>query len=196
MRLFRKLYDWFLSWAEHPAGGYALALFAFFESSVFPFPPDILQMALSLSKPKRSFYFASLATVGAVLGAALGYAIGCFFYETVGVKIIDWSHTQSLFEKVGTYYKEGAFYYIFLAAFTPIPFKVFTLAAGVYHDLISLPMLLIASFIGRATRFFLVATLIYFYGTKVKTFIDRYFNFLTAAFGILLVGAFLLVKFL
>lgn len=194
MKSLRKLYDWVLSWAHRPAGVWALALIAFFESSIFPLPPDILQMALCLSKPKRSFYFALLGTVGSVAGAALGYAIGYFLYETVGGKIIGMYHLQTTFEKVGGYYREGAFYYIFLAAFTPIPFKVFTITAGVYHAYITLPMLLFASFVGRASRFFLVGALIYFYGAKIKEFIDRYFNWLTLVFGLLLVGGFFLLK--
>lgn len=191
----RKLYDWVLSWAHHPAGTWALFGISFAESSFFPIPPDVLQIALGLSKPKRSFWYASVNTVGSVLGCLLGYAIGLFLYESVGKGIIDFYHLQSTFETVGGYYRDQAFLWIFIAAFTPIPYKVFTIAAGVYHNYVPLWILIGASIVGRAGRFFLVGTLIYFLGPKVKEFIDRYFNWLTLIFGILLVGGLLAVKY-
>lgn len=189
------MYDWVLSWAHHPAGTYILAVVAFVESSFFPVPPDVLQMAMALSRPPRAFWYALVGTVFSVLGGLFGYAIGYFFYETFGKGIIDFYHLQATFETVGGYYQAGAFFWIFLAAFTPIPYKVFTIAAGVYHNFVPLEVLFIASIVGRGGRFFLTATLIYFFGSKVKAFIDKYFNWLTVAFGILAIAGFLAVKF-
>lgn len=192
----RRLYDWVLSWAHHPAGTWALFVLAVAESSFFPVPPDVLQIALGLEKPKRSFWYATVSSVGSVLGGILGYFIGLFLYESIGKEIIDFYHLQATFEKVGGYYQAQAFWWIFVAAFTPIPFKVFTIAAGVYHAYVPLSILVVASAVGRPARFFLVAALIYFFGPRIKTFIDRYFNWLTVAFTALLVGGFLLAKYL
>lgn len=194
-RPLRKLYDWVLSWAHHPAGTWVLGGIAFAESSFFPIPPDVLQIALGLSKPKRSFFYALISSIFSVLGAIAGYFIGFFLYESLGTRIINFYQLQTVYEQVGHYYQDQAFLWIFLAAFTPIPFKVFTIAAGVYHDFVPLPILIFASAIGRPLRFFSVAALIYFFGEKVKTFIDRYFNWLTLVFGVLLVGGFFLIKY-
>lgn len=191
----RKLYEWVLSWANHPGGTWALFGIAFAESSFFPIPPDVLQIALGLSKPKRSFWYALVSSVGSVLGGVAGYFIGYFFYESVGKAIIDLYHLQATFEKVGTYYQAQAFIWIFIAAFTPVPYKVFTIAAGVYHSFVPLSVLVLASAVGRPARFFLVGTLIYFFGPKIKAFIDRYFNLLTLLFGFLVVLGFLAIKY-
>lgn len=196
MKLLRRLYDWVLSWAHHPAGTWALAGISFAESSFFPIPPDVLQIALGLSRPKRSFWYAFVSSVGSVTGGIFGYFIGYFLYETAGRAIIHFYHLEATFELVGGYYQAQAFWWIFVAAFTPIPYKVFTIAAGVYHNFVPLPVLFFASAIGRPARFFLVGSLIYFFGPKIKNFIDRYFNWLTVAFAVLLVGGFLLIKYL
>ncbi|MBI4125702.1 MAG: DedA family protein [Deltaproteobacteria bacterium] len=192
----RKLYDWVLSWAHHPGGTWALFGIAVAESSFFPVPPDVLQIALGMERPQRSFWYALVSSIGSVLGGILGYAIGLFLYESIGKTIIEFYHLEAAFEKVGLYYQAQAFIWIFIAAFTPIPYKVFTIAAGVYHAFVPLPVLILASAIGRPARFFLVGTLIYFFGPKIKDFIDRYFNLLTLLFGLLLVAGFLLVKYL
>lgn len=192
----RRLYNWVLSWANHPAGTWGLFGVAVMESSFFPVPPDVLQMALGLGRPKRSFWYALVSSAGSVLGGILGYFIGYFLYESVGRDIIRFYHLQAAFEKVGDYYQAQAFWWIFAAAFTPIPYKVFTIAAGVYHNFVPLPVLILASAIGRSARFFLVGALIYFFGPKIKDFIDRYFNGLTLLFTLLLVGGFLLAKYL
>lgn len=192
----RRLYDWVLGWAHHPAGTWALFGIAFAESSFFPIPPDVLQIALGLERPKRSFWYAFVSSVASVLGGIAGYFIGYFLYESVGKGIIEFYHLQATFEKVGAYYQAQAFIWIFIAAFTPVPYKVFTIAAGVYHAFVPLPVLIIASAIGRPARFFLVGTLIYFFGPKIKEFIDRYFNLLTFLFGFLVVIGFLTIKYL
>lgn len=190
--LIRKLYDWVLSWAHKKYSTLALFLLAFAESSFFPVPPDVLQMALSVSKPKKSFFYAFIASVGSVLGGVAGYFIGLFLFDTIGSLIINGLGYQSQFASVGVLYKSYAFLAIFTAAFTPIPYKVFTIAAGVWH--VGLGTLIIASILGRSARFFLVGSLIYFYGPKIKNFIDKYFNILTIVFLLLLIGGFVLLK--
>lgn len=171
------LYRWVLHWAQTPYGTAALAVVAFVESSFFPIPPDILLIALAVSAPKRSFWYASVCTVGSVVGGVFGWAIGHFLYEQVGIHIIQSLHYEHYFELVGSYYTQNAFFYIFVAAFTPIPYKVFTIAAGVFE--IPLWTLIAASLLGRAGRFFLVGGLIYLFGERVRAFIEKYLNLLT-----------------
>lgn len=192
--LLRKLYDWVLSWAHKKYSSAALFVLAFSESSFFPVPPDVLQIALSVSKPKKSFYYALIASVGSVLGGILGYFIGLFLFDTIGSFIINTLGYQAQFDAVGDLYKSYAFLAILVSAFTPIPYKVFTIAAGFWQ--VGLLPLIAASAIGRSARFFIVATLIYFFGPKIKEFIDKYFNILTIIFIILLLGGFLIIKYL
>ncbi|MBI2523371.1 DedA family protein [Candidatus Woesearchaeota archaeon] len=190
----RKLYEWVLSWAHKKYSPFALFILAFTESSFFPIPPDVLQMALSVSKPKKSFFFALISSIGSVLGGIFGYFIGFFLFDSVGKLIIDALGYQSQFDAVGNLYKSYAFLAILTAAFTPIPYKVFTIAAGFWQ--VGLFPLITASIIGRSARFFLVATLFYFFGPKIKEFIDKYFNWLTIIFIVLLIGGFIAIKYL
>jgi len=192
--LLRRLYDWVLSWAETKYGTLALGLNAFAESSFFPIPPDVLQIALSVGKPKKSFWYALIASIFSVVGGVFGYLIGYFLFESVGKLIINALGYWEYFEIVGKWYASNAFLAILGAAFTPIPYKVFTIAAGFWK--ISLLVMLVASVIGRPLRFFIVATLIYFFGAKVKVFIDKYFNWLSLLFFVLLVLGFVVIKYL
>ncbi|MFA6269413.1 MAG: YqaA family protein [archaeon] len=189
----RKLYDWTLSWAETKYGALALFVLAFAESSFFPIPPDILLIALCVSIQKKSFKYAAICTIGSVLGGLFGYFIGYSFYEYIGVFIIQTLNYQQYFSLVGQMYVDNAFFAILAAALTPIPYKVFTIAAGVWH--IDLVTLITASILGRGFRFFLVAGLIFYFGKKIKTFIDKYFNILITVGFLLLIGGFLILKY-
>jgi membrane protein YqaA with SNARE-associated domain len=202
----RRLYDWTLHWAHTKYAVPALALLAFAEASFFPIPPDVLLMAMALGKPKRSLWFASVCTAGSVLGAILGWYVGVGLWEALGVFAEcpqfeggAWmftyvpSFTCHNFEKVQGLYQDNAWMALFTAAFTPIPFKVFTIAAGVFK--VALPTLLAASAVGRGMRFFLVAGMIYWFGPQVRTFIERRFELLTLVFTALLVGGFVLIKY-
>lgn len=192
--LLKRLYNWVLSWAESKYSTLALAILAFAESSFFPVPPDVLQIALSLSKPKKSFWYAFVSGLFSVLGGILGYFIGLFLYESVGKLIIEGLGYQQAFLQVGEMYKNNAFLAILAAAFTPIPYKVFTIAAGVWK--VGLFPLITASLVGRFARFFIVATLIYIFGERVKTFIDKYFNWLSLALFALILLGYLAIKYL
>jgi len=192
--ILRKLYDWVLSWAHKKYSSLALFILAFSESSFFPIPPDILQIALSVSKPKKSFFYALVSSIGSVLGGIFGYFIGFFLFDSIGRFIIEALGYQAQFNFVGDLYKSYAFLAILTAAFTPIPYKVFTIAAGFWQ--VGLLPLITASIIGRSARFFLVAFLFYFFGPKIKEFIDRYFNLLTIIFLVLLIGGFVAIKYL
>ena len=190
----RRMYDWVLHWAETPYGSPALFLIAFAESSFFPIPPDILLIALTLGLPRKAWRYAAICSLGSLAGAVFGYFIGFAAWESLKGFFIPYLFSQEAFDRVGLLYQDNAFMAIFLAAFTPIPYKVFTIAAGVWHEHVSLWMLLSASAIGRPMRFFLVAGLLYFFGPPMKRFIDRYFDWLALAFGVLLVGGFVVVK--
>jgi len=189
----RRLYDWVLHWADTPYGLQALALLALVESSVFPIPPDPLLIALCLGAASRALRFATVATAASVLGGMLGYGIGAvvwgsasgFFFEYVpGV-------TPEAFSTVQGLYDRWDFWAIVLAGLTPIPYKVFTISAGVFA--INFPVFVLASTQSRGLRFFVMAGLIYRYGESIRLFIDRYFNLLAWIFGLLLVLGFVLV---
>ena len=192
----RRLYDWVLHWAETPYGVAALFVLALAESSFFPIPPDPLLIALCLGAASKSLRFALIATSASVLGGIIGYGIGAgawdlaepWFYQYVpGV-------SPEAFEQVQALYDRWDFWAIFFAGLTPIPYKVFTLSAGVFS--INFGIFVIASVLSRSIRFFLLAGLIFKFGKPIASFIDRYFNLLARIFGILLLGGFLVIELL
>ncbi len=192
--LLRRLYDWVLSWADTPYGVPALVGLAFAESSFFPIPPDVLLIALALAAPTRAFRFAAWCTLGSVLGGLFGYYIGYGLWTTFEPLLINRLITEENFAAVTEKYREHGGVSVFAAAFTPIPYKVFTVAAGVSQvDLVSFTG---ASVLGRGGRFMLVALVIRLTGERARELIDRYFNLVTIVGGALLIGGFLLVKFL
>ena len=193
-RTMYRLYRWTAHWSKTKYGQAALFLNAFAESSFFPIPPDVLLIAMTVSNRFRWWWYALIATVGSVIGAILGYYIGYAFFDAVGQPIVDLYHLEKYFETVQVRYSQNAFLALFTAAFTPIPFKVFTLAAGVFQ--ISIAELIFGSLLGRAGRFFAVALAIRIFGKQIEDKIERYFNILSILFIILLIGGFLAVRFL
>ena len=189
----RSLYDWVLHWAETPYGVPALLILSFAEASFFPIPPDLLLIALAVAIPKKSFKFALYCTVASVLGAMSGYTIGMYFFDAVGNRIIEFYGIQEQFEYVAQKYNENAFAAISIAGFTPIPYKVFTIAAGVFK--VDIFVLLFASILSRGARFFLLSALIYRFGPTIKVFIDKYFNMLAVSFVLLLGLGFALIQY-
>lgn len=198
----RRLYDWVLSWSESRWGTLALFILAFAESSFFPVPPDVLLIALCLGAPKKSFKYALVCIAGSVLGALGGYAIGYFLWQNAAgdyTTLANWFFDHNIFtregfDNVGGMFDKYNFWIIFTAGFTPIPYKLFTIAGGLFH--INLPMFVIASIVSRGLRFFVISGLIWKFGAPIKVFIDKYFNWLAVAFTVLLVGSFFLVKYL
>ncbi len=193
MRFLRKLYDWVLGWAYSPYSTPALFLLAFSESSFFPVPPDVLLIPLGLSKPKKSFYYATVSSIGSILGGAFGYLIGLFLMNSVGIPILKAYGLMEKYQYVSQLYNQYNALAVSVAGFTPLPYKLFTIAAGACR--INFPVFIIASALSRSARFFLVSALVYAFGERARAFIDRYFNWLALAFGILLVGGFLVIKF-
>jgi len=197
----RKLYDWVLSWADTPYGSIALFLLAFSEASFFPIPPDVLLIALVLGSRSNSFKFALICSIASVAGGIAGYGIGYFLwwngdcYNTAAHFFFNNipGFSEDLFLNIKEQYDIHGFIIIFTAGFTPIPYKLFTITAGAFN--ISFISFLIAATISRSIRFFLVSFLIRKYGEKVKDFIDQYFNLLTVVFIVMLVGGYVLIKY-
>lgn len=194
--LHRRLYDWVLSFAHHRHATTALFTISFAESSIFPIPPDVLLGPLCLGHRRRALWFAAVTTLGSVLGGLLGYLIGWGAWEVTRDFWYAWvpGFTPAEFETVQQWYAQWGVWILFAAAFTPVPFKVFTIAGGVMGQML-LPFLL-ASAVGRGLRFFLVAGLFWWIGPRALPFIDRYFNLLCILFVILLVGGFAALKLL
>jgi membrane protein YqaA with SNARE-associated domain len=167
---------------------------AFSESSFFPIAPDVLLIALAVAKPKRAFFYALICSIGSVLGGCLGYLIGWQFMASLGGKIVQWYGLLDKMEQIETLYNQYDAWAVGIAGFTPIPYKVFTIAAGVFK--INFFVFILASLVSRSARFFIVGGLIYLFGPKIQVFIDRYFNTLAVVFTILLVVGFIFIKHL
>jgi membrane protein YqaA with SNARE-associated domain len=185
----RRLYDWVLGFAHHRYGTSALFLISFAESSFFPIPPDVLLAPMCLGHRRRAIWFATVTTVASVLGALLGYLIG---YGAIEWALMIPGITQERINWLAGEFDVLGQWYVFIAALTPIPFKLLTITSG--FATMNLIVFVIACVIGRAARFFAVAILIWLIGPKVMPLIDRYFNLLCVVFMILLIGGFAVIK--
>ena len=192
--MIRKLYDWVLKWSETPYAIPALGVLSFMESSFFPIPPDILLIAIVVAAPSKWFKAAFVCSVTSVLGGMFGYLIGWQFMDVIGIKIVEMYHLQSKFDKIGGLYNEYQAWAVGIAGFTPLPYKVFTIAAGAFK--VDFPIFVIASAVSRSARFFIVAVLIYKFGPSVKALIEKYFNLFSIVFVVLLVLGFVIIKYI
>lgn len=186
----KGLYEWTVHWAATPQAEWALFLISVAESSFFPLPPDILLITMALSTPSASLGYALISTVGSVLGGVLGYYIGHYGGQPLLRRFISGAKLR----KVEDLFNRYDAWAIVIAAFTPIPYKVFTIASGVFN--IRLRVFIIASVIGRAGRFFLVAALFYIWGPEIKVWIDHYFEWFTLALMLLLILGFVCLRLL
>jgi len=199
----RRLYDWVLDWSNTKYGVPALFILSLSESSFFPIPPDVLLIALALGMQSKALYFALICSAASVLGAIIGYSIGYFIWwnsvgEYTALAMFFFNHipgfSSELFTAIQQKFDLYNLFIVFTAGFTPIPFKIITISAGAFN--INFPMFIIASTISRSARFFLVAMLIKKYGRSITAFIDKYFNILSIAFTVLLIGGFFALKLL
>ena len=194
----RRLYDWVIHFADTKHGPTALFILSFAESSFFPVPPDVLLAPLSLGAPKKWLRFALACSIASVLGGILGYCIGMFLWQNINIWVF--AHlggiglTEENFAKFHNWYNKWDFWIVFLCGFTPLPYKVCTISAGIAR--INIFGFLIASTVSRSARFFLVAGLMGWKGEKIRPFIEKYFNWLSLAFGALLIGGFLVIKWI
>jgi membrane protein YqaA with SNARE-associated domain len=174
MKIFSKLYDRVLHWSRHPHAPWYLGGLSFAESSFFPIPPDVMLAPMALAQPKKAIRFAVITTIASILGGILGYFIGVFAFDLVEPLIREAGYWDR-YEKVNVWFEEWGFWAIFIAGFSPIPYKLFTIAAGVMS--MAMVPFVIASAIGRGLRFLLVAGVMSWGGQRfeplLRAYIDR-----------------------
>lgn len=189
MELLHELSDWMLDWAGSPWAPFALILFAFWESSFFPIPPDPLLIAMAVARPELGLVYAAIATAASVAGAAFGYFIG----KRGGRPIVERLFKPDKILLAQRLFQRYDVWAIIAAAFTPIPFKVFTITAGVAE--LDFRRFILASIIGRGGRFFLVGGLVTIFGESIERWIDQYFEYFTFGFIFLLIAGFITARF-
>ena len=192
--MMRRLYNWMMQAAGDDRAPWALAIVSFVESSFFPIPPDIMLIPMVLSRREKAWWYATIATVSSVLGGLLGYAIGYYAYQAIGLPILEFYGKAHALDGFVAFVQTYGFEAVVLKGMTPIPYKLVTIAAGVAH--MDLWLFIGASIIARAMRFFLVAGLLYWFGQPIREFIERRLTLVTTVFVVLLIGGFVAVKFL
>ena len=204
MNFLKNIYNWVLGLADKPNGNISLSILSFSEASFFPIPPDVLLIPLCIGNRTKALSFALLCSVSSIFGAIIGYYIGkLLWWDVPG---IEYSYIANIFinhvpgvtaeglTRIQTMYEQWNFWIVFTAGFTPIPFKLITISAGTFN--IDFFMFVIASMISRSARFFLVASLIKIYGEAIRDFIENYFNYLAILFTVLLLGGFVIIKYI
>ena len=190
MKIFSRLYDFVLSWASHPKAPRYLGALSFAESSFFPIPPDVMLAPMVLAQRHRAWFFAALTTLWSVVGGVAGYLIGMFLFGLVADPIIQFYDAQAAFYSAREQFQKHGVWIVFLAGFTPIPYKLFTISAGLAS--MSLVPFVAASLVGRGARFFLVAGLIYAGGQRFEAQLRRYADGIGWAMVVLVVVGLLL----
>jgi membrane protein YqaA with SNARE-associated domain len=191
--LLRRLYDYTMSLAASRHAVWALAVVAFVESSVFPIPPDVLLIPMVLTARAKAFEYAFVATIASVLGGLAGYAIGWGLWEVVGQPSLEFYGAMGKFESFRDGYNEYGALIVFIAGLTPFPYKVITIASGAFG--LDLMAFIVASVLSRGGRFLIVAGLLWRFGPPIKAFIEKYLGLLTVAFCVLLVGGFVVLRY-
>ncbi|MCS5711194.1 VTT domain-containing protein [Candidatus Berkiella aquae] len=174
MRIFRHLYDKVLNWSHHRHAPYYLAGVSFAESSFFPIPPDVMLIPMVLSKPLKAWNFATITTISSILGGILGYLIGYYGFELLGEPLVKAFGYEESYARIVSWFAHYGFWAVLLAGFTPIPYKMFTLAAGATQ--MALFPFVIASILGRGIRFFVVAGIVLYVGKRLEPVIVRYID--------------------
>ena len=192
--MLQGLYLWTMRMAAHRRAMPALFAVSFAESSVFPIPPDVMLVPMVLADKTKALRIALVCTLASVLGAVAGYAIGALLFETLGRPLVELYGWSQDFDSLAARYKDAGFLIVATAALTPIPFKIFTIASGVAG--LDLVVFIAASTLFRGLRFFLEAALLWQFGPPIRDFIEGNLKFVTSAFCILLIGGFILIKYL
>lgn len=192
MKIFTSLYEWTLKWAEHKLAPKILAALSFAESVFFPIPPDVLLAPMVLAKPEKAWCYASITTIASIVGGMLGYALGYYMFEPWIVPALESLGYTERFEKVTTWFDEWGVWVVFIAGFSPIPYKLFTVSAG-FLQMLFVPFLF-ASAIGRGMRFFLVAGLIRWGGAPFEKKLKQWVDIIGWACVILIVVAYFLLR--
>lgn len=189
-----RLYQRTLALASSPRAAWWLAVIAFAESSFFPIPPDTLLVPMALARPDRAWRFAFICTVSSVIGGALGYLIGYALFDQLARPLIAFYGYAARFDAYQAMYQEWGLWIILIKGVTPIPYKIVTIASGAAK--FNFGVFMAASVVTRGARFFLVATLLHFYGDAVRDFIERRLTLVTTGVAVGVVGGFLLIRFL
>ncbi|MGV6813266.1 MAG: YqaA family protein [Brevirhabdus sp.] len=192
--MIRRLYDWTLSLAASRNALWALACVAFVESSVFPIPPDVLMIPMILAAPSRAWLIAGVALVASVLGGLAGYFIGASLFETLGRPVLEFYGKTDAADTFAQRFNDYGAWAVLVAGVTPFPFKVITIMSG--WTGLSLPVFILSSIIARALRFFVVAALLWKFGSPIRDFIERRLGLVFTAFVVILLAGFYMVKFL
>ena len=187
-----QLYTRFLDLAQHPKALWVLALVAFAESSVFPIPPDLLILPMVLATPSRAWLIAGVAMVASVAGGLLGYAIGALMFEQLGQPILKALGKADAMEAFNQRFNLLGFWAVLTAGLTPFPYKVITIMSG--WTGMPLGTFIATSLLARGLRFFIVATLLWRFGTPIRNFIERRLGLVSVAFVLALLGGFVLMK--
>ena len=190
-RWLRRCYNWTLSWADHPQAQLALFFIAVIEASVFPIPPDILLLALALGRPELGLRLAAISTAGTLVGACIGYLIGMLLFASVARPLLEFYGAMQQFDHVQQLFTEYGLWVVMVAGFSPIPFKVVTIAAGAF----GLPFagFAAASLVSRGARFFLEGALLRWGGVRLRALVERHFEILTLAVVVLVASGFVLL---
>ena len=191
--MIKNLYNWTISLASHPFAIGFLAVIAFLESSIFPIPPDVLLIALVLASRDKAWIMASVCTVFSVIGGLFGYIIGFFLFTSIGDPILEFYGYQDHFSRFKSFYNDWGAWIVFAGGFTPIPYKVITIASGAVH--LNLITFLVASIVSRGMRFFLVSALLWYFGPPVRKIIDKNLNFFAILFFAILLLGFIVIRY-
>lgn len=174
MNLFGSLYTRVINWSRHPHAPRYLALLSFTEASFFPIPPDVMLVPMVLARRERAWPLATVTTIASVAGALLGYLIGLLLFDHLGTPLIELYHAEQQFETVREWFDRYGVWVVFIAGFSPIPYKLFTVTSGLMT--MALVPFILASLVGRGARFFLVAGLIHWGGEPFAAFIEKRIN--------------------
>lgn len=192
MKLFGTIYDKVMEWSQHRFAGFWLSFVSFIEAIFFPIPPDVMLIPMAMSKPKLALRYAIYAAVASVLGGIIGYAIGYYAFDWVQGIITDWGY-QAKFDRMVVWFKEWGVMVVFLAGFSPIPYKIFTICAGVMQ-MAFIPFVITAA-ISRFLRFLIVAKLSAWGGEKYAEKIRKSIEIIGWAVVILVVAAYFIYQF-
>lgn len=191
--MLRRLYDWTIEKAESPYALFFLALLAFAESSFFPIPQEAMMIPMIVAAPHRAWLIAGVVTVASVAGAALGYAIGYAFYDSVGVQVLEFYGKADRYDEFKALYDDYGSWAVAIGAITPFPYKVTTIVSGLLQ--MDFASFIGVSLLGRGVRFFLIAALLWKFGTPIRDFIERRLGLVTIVFFAILISGFVVLKY-
>jgi len=192
--MLRRAYDRVMRLSAGPHALTALAVISFAESSIFPIPPDVLMIPMILAAPERAWWIAAVATLASVLGGFLGYGIGYFAFETIGEPVLQFYGATDRYRELQDLYEQWGAWLIIIKGATPIPYKLVTIASGAFQ--FDLATFAGASVVSRGLRFFLLAALLWQFGQPIKEFVENRLILVTSVFAALLVGGFIVLRYL